>query len=282
MGTQATTTQTTTTTKATITTTEETTTTQTKEVYTKRLLCIRHAQSISNEYMSRPGNQWGEPTFQDDDTLLDSPLSTKGRQQVRSCLPKQLQKEFADFLPHVQLVIVSPLTRCLQTFVWGVYETLLLQQHHQEPVESSSEEDSKASVLPPILALPLLTERVYTISDTGRPIDMLQSEFPMVNFSYCHDHWWYSKSYPTTEEWRPHGQGQWYAVPGEPKGHFEQRMIQLDQWIQSRPEQNILMVAHWAVLRHLTKGTEWNNAEGKLLEWRFDPITGQTTVTHIE
>jgi broad specificity phosphatase PhoE len=244
---------------------------QQQPTITKRLLCIRHAKSVANEFMEQPGNTWGEATFTDDGNLIDAPLSQTGIQQCVDNLQLQLQDEFVDFLPLVDLVICSPLTRCLETLTQGVEPTL--RQYHQFG------NDQKRI---PLLAVPYLTERIYTASDTGSPVNELQTKFPLVDFSDCPNGiWWYSHQYPESEEWRPYGQGQWYAVPGEPEAHFETRMLMLDQWIRNRPERNILLVAHWGVLRHLTSGTEWNNAQGKLLEWKYDPSSGASVVSHI-
>jgi broad specificity phosphatase PhoE len=235
---------------------------------TKRLLCIRHATSLANEFMAQPGNTWGEVTFSDDANLRDAPLSETGIQQcVDNLHPQLLQDQFVDFLEQVELVICSPLTRCLETFTNGVEPKL--KQYHGEMKKI------------PVLAVPYLTERIYTASDTGSPISDLQTKFPLVDFSDCPNGWWYSQQYPESEEWRPYGQGQWYAVPGEPEAHFEERMLLLDQWIRNRPERNILLVAHWGVLRHFTSGMEWENAEGKLLEWKYHPSSGESVVSHI-
>jgi broad specificity phosphatase PhoE len=91
-----------------------------EELTTKRLLCIRHAKSVANEFMAQPGNTWGEATFSDDANLRDAPLSETGIQQCVDNLHPQLQDEYADFLEQVELVICSPLTRCLETFTKGV------------------------------------------------------------------------------------------------------------------------------------------------------------------
>jgi broad specificity phosphatase PhoE len=237
------------------------------EPTTKRLLCIRHAKSVANEFMAQPGNTWGEATFSDDANLRDAPLSETGIQQCVDSLHFQLKDEFVEFLEQVELVVCSPLTRCLETFTKGVEPKL--RQYHGD----------KKKI--PLLAVPYLTERIYTASDTGSHISDLQTKFPSVDFSECPNGWWYSQEYPESEEWRPYGQGQWYAVPGEPSAHFEERMLILDQWIRNRPERNILLVAHWGVLRHLTSGTEWENAQGKLLEWKYHPSSGESVVSHI-
>mmetsp|Transcript_45633 Transcript_45633/g.111139 ORF Transcript_45633/g.111139 Transcript_45633/m.111139 type:complete len:997 (+) Transcript_45633:180-3170(+) len=254
----------------------------------KSLLCIRHGISVANEFMARPGNQWGDATFRDDPTLIDAPLSQSGRQMTEELLHHQLrtQTDIQEFLSNVELIIISPLTRCLQTYQVGV-EPVLAELGVLSRLNADTGE--KISVSPPVIAVPLIRERVYTASDTGRDISTLHQEFPRVNFDECvqpddgettstaeksvqQQAWWYN---PTTTdksnyvEWRPYGQGQWYAVPGEPEDVFENRMVQFDEWLSDRPEKNILIVAHWGVLRHMSGGTEWKNAEAKLVQWEY-------------
>ena len=175
----------------------------------------------------------------------------------------------------VELVIVSPLTRCLETFHYGV-EPILLDRFEKRG------RDAKDL---PILAVPLLRERVYTTSDTGRPASLLAQNFPAVDFSECppsDDHpWWYVGDDSSWEEWRPVGENQWYGVRGEPEAVFQKRMKELDEWIGQRPEKTILMVAHWGVLRHLTEGTQFLNAEAKILEHSFCPIKRTSIVAHL-
>ena len=273
-------------------------TTSTKSKLSKSLLCIRHGVSVANEFMARPGNQWGDATFRDDPKLIDAPLSEFGRQSTEERLHQQLRTEtdILEFLNNVELIIISPLTRCLQTYEVGV-EPILTGLGVLSRVDGDS--DDKTRVSPPVIAVPLIRERVYTASDTGRDISTLQQEFPTVNFDECtqpnnsettatteersqQTTWWYN---PTTidkskyVEWRPYGQGQWYAVPGEPEDVFEDRMVQFDEWLSNRPEQNILIVAHWGVLRHLSGGTEWKNAEAKLLQWEYCSQSKRRTTT---
>lgn len=237
----------------------------------KKLLCIRHGISVANEYMSQFGNTWGESTFRDDPSLVDAPLSNNGMKQVQTQLQTQLQNEYVEFLQNqVELIVVSPLTRCLQTYEYGVLPVLKeLSLLKKEPQINT-------------LALPLMAERVYTASDTGRDVSILANEFPSVNFSeYCTSKescWWYTTEYPEIEEWRPYGQGQWYAVPGEPEEVFSRRMKSFDEWIQNRPETNIVLVAHWGIFHHLTDGVEWDNGEGKMLQWKYDINTWTSSI----
>ena len=292
----------------------------------KDLLCIRHGVSLANEFI---GNRWGNPSFRDDPNLIDAALSEAGIQLTKTELAEQLlcQDDLRSFVigttseddggGGVELVLVSPLTRCLQTYIYGVEPALseLFTKQDDKGINFSTAGDSDCrdgnhksdynslrSKLPiPVLALPLLRERVYTASDTGRPVSVLEKEFPSINFSECHklrkerqglngvvddvddvdDIWWYTgketffdengtKQYRSIdneyEEWRPHGEGQWYAVPGEPKPVFDRRMEELKDWLFKRKETKILLVAHWGVLRHLSDGIKWKNSEAKIIQ----------------
>jgi broad specificity phosphatase PhoE len=63
------------------------------------------------------------------------------------------------------------------------------------------------------------------------------------------------------EEWRPHGEGQYYACPGEPEDVFEERMQQLLEWLRQRPEQCIVLVTHWGVLHYLVEADEKSDVD---------------------
>jgi broad specificity phosphatase PhoE len=240
---------------------------------------IRHGRSVSNDWMRGP-NTWGSATYNDAHNTPDAPLSSKGIQQAID-LARKLEKERLlgnHWLDQVELIVVSPLTRCLQTYHWAVH-----------PIIESMPPGKK----PLVMAHPLLSERVYTVSETGRPVGQLQTEFPHIDWSSFHvpcgddsgsssvfpisktnhDRWWYDPLIPTPfntmpdrsvapwQEWRPHGDGQIYAAAGEPEDVFERRMEALQQWLKARPERHILTVAHWGVYRHLTNGVELRNCD---------------------
>ena len=284
----------------------------------KELLCVRHGISLANEFI---GNRWGSPSFHDDPNLIDAPLSETGIQNARTKLAEQLlhQDDLRSFLVGnankttnwsdissyaydggVELVLISPLTRCLQTYAYGVEPALseLLTKKDSEgsddfndggAIGTNDNRLSRSKLPIPVLALPLLRERVYTISDTGRSTSVLEKEFPSIDFFECHksrnerqgsngggddDIWWYTgeirgNGSETTDdeykEWRPHGQGQWYAVPGEPKVVFERRIEELKEWLFQRKETKIMIVAHWELLRSLSGGTKWKNSEAKII-----------------
>jgi broad specificity phosphatase PhoE len=73
--------------------------------------------------------------------------------------------------------------------------------------------------------------------------------------------------------------GNWYAVPGEPLHVLERRLVEFDMWLSQRPEQNIMIVAHWGVLKHLSsEKTEWTNAEAKVLQWTYCTYTNRRLI----
>jgi broad specificity phosphatase PhoE len=247
-------------------------------VQPKSLWGVRHGTSVSNEWMEEPLNTWGAPTFCDDAIWRDARLSpTVGHEQMKAlveqlCNQQQQQLHSSDVtggtldcdvntnnivdihldLRTIDCIVVSPLTRCLETLDCGIRPAF--QQCHIP--------------LPPCIALPLATERVYTIADHGRSLSTLQAEFPYVDFTEAYEYaneegedWWWdlrtrkgSDNHDVDDtdhvEWRPHGQGQWYAVPGEPANVFAQRMAHLQAWLAQRPERTLLMVTHWGVLMH--------------------------------
>jgi len=254
-------------------------------------MLIRHGISTANEYHSLPGNTWGSPTFRDDPNLVDAPLSENGELQTEERLNKQLlyDETFRSFLTGtgsdrnkddsndninsqeekgVELILVSPLTRCLQTYVYGV-EPVLSKLQDATAKQSQGLDTKHISV--PVLATPLLRERVWAASDIGRPISVVESEFPSVDFCECHtppttdDHWWYTGS-DHYQEWRPHGEDQWYAVPGEPQDVFENRMEQLKEWLHRRSETKIVIITHWSVLKYFLGGEELENSQAQIIE----------------
>jgi broad specificity phosphatase PhoE len=233
------------------------------DVGEKRVILVRHGCTHMNEYLSRPGSRWGEPTFADDWSLRDSALSTHGIHQA-----KLLYQYFEDqdVLHDVDLVVVSPLTRALQTLEIGLLPNL--RDHSQK----------RNLPLPPIIALPLAAERVYMSSEIGTPVEELQKSFPFVdfqsgfnsNFHSSNEWWWRPSSGAVTSEWRPFGQGQVYINAGEPEEVFHFRMRQLYDWLASRQEKNIVLICHWAVLQFLC-GHDFHNCEVK--EITFDMLS---------
>jgi broad specificity phosphatase PhoE len=209
----------------------------------KVITFVRHGCTYMNEYLAGAdgGKRFGAPSFtdifHDNDNkrrlhkYKDSPLSPYGRRQSE----KLSMSQRLDFVAQdCELVVVSPLTRALETFHLG------LKMHVADHI--------------PIIAVPEAAERLYLISDVGRSTTELQMNFPYVDFetgfhTKDKDAWWYQ---PPNRghyiEWRPIGQGQRYACPGEPQCDFDQRMSRLHGWLENRPEQNIVVVCHHGVI----------------------------------
>jgi len=228
-----------------------------QSAHTINLLLIRHGRSWGNEMMDQPGNQWGDPNFRDDENLIDAHLSSRGVEQAIALGRSLSQRD----LDRIELVVVSPLTRALQTMQLAILPRLPLHV--------------------PIIVHPWSAERVYTASDTGRPVSQLKLEFQdsRINFDCCmpndqkedeDERWWFhtETSNPHVDEWRPCDAYQWYAVPGEPQDVFDTRLKQFEDWLSKRQEQNICLVSHWAVLRHLTGGYDFENCEAQWIAWQ--------------
>jgi broad specificity phosphatase PhoE len=238
----------------------------------KKIVFVRHSTTYMNEYLGR-SLSFGAPHFSDakfsnDELPLyrDTPLSPRGIQLVQTTLarhrPAFLNKNTDDF--DLNLVVVSPLRRALQTFDIGIRPHL---------ISSSSSSKSEYSSIP-VVVLPEAAERLYLISDVGTPVDELEKEYAYMDFGeISHDKrhaWWWTPSPPpaptlnsaaTTNnnhnnhnhtggyvEWRPVGQGQCYACPGEPQADFDARMWRLYTWLEQRPELNIAVVCHHGVI----------------------------------
>lgn len=222
----------------------------------KRIVFIRHGCTFANEYLAQPGTGWGDPTFQDVPDLRDSPLSPLGVRQATQLRQKVKDGNFPVALENIDLVVVSPLSRTLQTFELGVWPEM-----------------EKRKLNPPVVALPYARERLYMISDMGLTTDELKVKFPWVDFDSQFDkstskEWWYTSEngWEDYDEWRPHGNGQKYLVPGEPDNEFEARMFDLVKWLGARPEKNIILVCHWGVLEFLT-GDDFDNCEVRALNY---------------
>lgn len=249
----------------------------------KRIVLIRHGCTYMNEYLSQEGCRWGDAGFTDhfeepDRTEMyqDSRLSPLGVWQAG-----ELRGRLRDdpIVNEIDLVVCSPLTRALKTMDIALYPFIGI--------------GDRAS--PPVLALPEASERVYLISDIGRPSTVLKQEFPYVDFDMCHSRvglgdessspsshsvkgaedeeaWWWqqpSSSQSSYAEWRPSDAGQHYACPGEPQVDFERRMKGLYSFLHSREEQTIALVCHWGVVDWLI-GEDFDNCEMRVVDFETD------------
>ena len=229
----------------------------------KNIVFIRHGCTHMNEYLGRHIS-FGAPHFTDvfenqqerDEYYRDSPLSPRGVRQARELS----QRSGSSIMGECDLVVTSPLTRALQTTEIGLGK-------HIRP-------DT------PIIALPQAAERLYLISDQGKPRHELQKAFPRVDFHSAFadrdkHKWWFA---PSTEkayiEWRPTGRGQKYACPGEPPEDFEDRMHALIAWLDARDERNIALVCHHGVIKWMLD-MDFDNCQWKKVP--FQVLLQKTT-----
>ena len=107
---------------------------------------IRHGKSESNEDMELQGNHWGDATFRDDMRWRDSPLSERGKLEASQLAERLVDVNLSPWLRDVDLVVLSPLTRCLMTYDLGVKPAMAAAGKTKDEV--------------PVVVLPLITERV--------------------------------------------------------------------------------------------------------------------------
>jgi len=241
----------------------------------KQIIFIRHGCTNMNEYLSQEGCRWGDSNFTDvfsDDQMdfyRDTTLSSLGVKQAELLCKTLSSENWRTVLENVELVVVSPLTRALQTLEIGFAPLISRAVLNNKSLKQKDEVDSSSSKLSSevsFLAHPLAAERCYLVSDLGSETTKLSKNFPFVDFSSEFegkvDMWWFSPDEETSNynEWRPSGQGQIYACPGEPDIIFNNRMVKLYDWLDSRPEQTISLVCHWGVLQWFT-GRDFQNCE---------------------
>ncbi len=255
----------------------------------KTFYFVRHGTTEMNEMLAK--YDWHHPEFLDG-KVWDTRLSPTGIAQAVAihdhwleALPTMAKhhqlhaakgEEDREYFPmpdgnivpeidfsSVEVVLASPLTRTMQTaYYLFCHKRTLLPSHASRIVH------------------PLLRERLYMSSDVGRVKSELMKEFPQWQFDFVPNDdvpWWYqhneSREGPY-REWRPIIQNRaGYACPGEPKEVFYQRLKDLKEWLFSRPESTILVIAHWGVIKGLT-GLDFHNCQiGKVSadEFLVDP-----------
>lgn len=168
------------------------------------ILCIRHGQSTFNAaWAANPA----------DPMLWDARLSELGEAQVR-----QARASIAEH--PVELVLVSPLTRALQTAL-GLFDG-----HPSAPAME---------------VVPLLRERVENSCDVGRSPAALAAEFPALSFAHLPQVWWHAE-----------GEADERGVHVEPDAVVQARAAAFRIALLARPERVIAVVGHGTFLRHLT------------------------------
>lgn len=177
---------------------------------------IRHAQS---EHNARALTVPDEDMLRSDPTLRDARLTALGHAQA-----KALAGDVAG-LHQVELVVVSPLTRAIQTTV-------------------SAFDDHPA----PRLIEPLHREKQESFCDIGRSPSVLAAEFTTFGFDHLDDPWWHDGSLDGA------------PYPRESLAAFEARVAAFGDWLSARPESCIAVVGHGTFLNCLT-GAVFANAQ---------------------
>uniref|UniRef100_A0A7S0M519 Phosphoglycerate mutase-like protein n=1 Tax=Cryptomonas curvata TaxID=233186 RepID=A0A7S0M519_9CRYP len=178
----------------------------------KRVWFIRHAEAQHN--VAEREHELGSLVLLQENsgwTYWDAGLTVAGQAQCG-----RLRREI-EALPHpldLELVVVSPLTRTLQTAMRTVPPSL-----HDVP----------------FVATELCRERVTSCpADSRRPVSVLKKEFPAVDFSEVR----------TDEDLM-------FECMKEDSDACKQRGIKFLQWLAKRPETRIAVVTHSGFLKRL-------------------------------
>mmetsp|Transcript_37775 Transcript_37775/g.55653 ORF Transcript_37775/g.55653 Transcript_37775/m.55653 type:complete len:295 (+) Transcript_37775:45-929(+) len=184
----------------------------------KTLFFIRHG--IARHNIASHANQGFDPT---DEYFFDSPLNWKGQKQAELTGDK-IRKYISNVESNaLDLVVVSPLTRCLQTATAAF------------PQRSSDQSTS-----PPLIFCHDGLREAYGIhtADRRRTRSELKEKWPMVHFD--------QNMTEKDEAWR--------SDKRETVDDVSRRAVAFFQWLAHRPETNIAIVSHgiWieCCLRH--------------------------------
>ena len=213
----------------------------------KRLTLVRHAEGLHNKHAREIPNYFADGLGHTD-AYWDAPLTAEGEEQAGLLAVKGQWRQGAS---RPQLVVVSPMTRALQT------ASLAWPDHsgRRPPIPFR----------PPMIATSLARERIGNHTCDGRRSrSALAKEFPHVNFGEVaeeEDEMWHHKEDP------PNGT------------HFPEysqlclaRGTRLLEWLWARPEADVAVVSHWVFLRHLlhpfphrTLQAKFENAEQRFV-----------------
>jgi len=216
--------------------------------------------------------------------IYDPPLSFTGERQCAE-LQKMIQTE--GLHGTIQLVVSSPLMRCLQTVVGAfsdddkpvshittdpslsfdlTYDTSLMTGNSSGSYNNSSSNSNNSfhettrgseakGILglnlprPRFIASPLLTEIMDTVGDVGSNVNLLKERFTCIEFSLVQDHWWYHL---------PDGP---YKAKKEPSSKVKERIKMLNQYLLSLPEQHIAVVGHSKFFMRWSGGKRMKNCQ---------------------
>lgn len=174
----------------------------------KRVHFIRHAQSQHN---ARAALVADETSVRLDPTMRDAGLTDLGHTQARAIAPG-IRK-----LTSVEVVVVTPLTRAIQTM------------RHAFADHSA-----------PRVVLDLLREHQWSFCDIGQTPAALAEAYPDLSFDHLRDPWWHVD---------PDHLGP-FAI--ETEAMLDDRIEAFRDWLADRPEREIAVVGHGTFLNRLT------------------------------
>lgn len=194
---------------------------------TKKVHFIRHAEGVHNV----ASRETGSNDCLQDMKYWDAPLTDTGIEQC-----KRLRRELAvrpsqgRKFTHFDLVIVSPLTRTLQSadYIFGPPRKPGIPAILAERFENSE------LPRPKFLVREECRERISNACDGRRPVRELMKEFPDFDFSEVES-----------------DEDIYYSPVREPSDHVSQRSIAFLEWLNKRPEKCVAVVTHSSFLRHL-------------------------------
>jgi len=206
----------------------------------KTLHLIRHAEGIHNEAervstMDPPSSILLEK--HSGLKFWDSPLTPLGESQ---CFNLQKQIKSLSLIEDLDLVVVSPLTRTLQTAFLSL----------------GTPEDAKV----PWVATELCRERIANFTCDGRrKISVLKEEFPGVDFSLVQS-----------------DEDVLYHQTKEDSEKVQERGREFLKWVSTRDESNIAVVTHSFFIYHLLTQFK-DNLTQQLLSW---PLNAEMKSVH--
>lgn len=191
---------------------------------TTRIVCIRHGESTFNAAHRATGV---------DPNHRDARLTARGEAQAREARTGLRDIPF-------ELVVVSPLTRAIQT------ASILFEGHPSAPR---------------LLVEVLHRECQESSCDVGRAASELAAEFPHLDVGHLPEVWWHAEEVAALT----------FGLPIEPRPLFDRRVAGFRQWLRARPEKTIAVIGHGTFFYHLT-GTFLENCATIELDLDAAPV----------
>jgi len=198
---------------------------------------VRHAEGFHN--VAERQHELGTLYLQEEHSgwrFWDSALTARGKEQCQKTLR---EVESLSHSLELELIVVSPLTRTLQTADLTVGKA--------SPRHWSGER-------PPMIASDLCRERITNCpADSRRPLGSLMKEFPHIDFSELtteYDEMWELK---------------------EDNAKCKERGLKFLRWLEMRPERSIAVVTHSGFLKRLFEQFGMGTAESDLEELHRRP-----------